>query len=354
MTTQTQEKTDIRKLLELSEELKMDKHDHEYPASEFEFTDEALLTVPDTAMGAVHPLDLTLHAWTQMCAKLGNTVNLNSLPVNYLMELDKEVTAGLMNMHLQGSDKTFKVRAYQNSGRAVLSDRYGDLLDNTELLQMLTDIDDNETNSGKMTRYCSLTPDDLNVRIVWKTVDAPNGGRDGGKKAPWGIGVGISNNETGLRKLRVHPLIKRGSCDNSIMGNPDVNALAISHVGTRETTLAAKRVQIKSAIINAIPSAMNLLSAMIEAEERDMPNISDVIYLLAKERGWDEKTKERVMIGTEGSHTHAGLVNGITWAAHEVVDPTERYDMEVFGGAILLDDDSVFTRALANAERIDR
>jgi hypothetical protein len=97
---------------------------------------------------------------------------------------------------------------------------------------------------------------------------------------------------------------------------------------------------------------MQLLSAMIAAEESELPNIGDVIYVMAKEYGWDEPTKERVLIGTEGSQTHAGLVNGITWASHEIENASDRFDMEAFGGAILVDENSVFSRAVSNAERI--
>lgn len=352
------QKSDLQNLLDLSAGFDQEKNNFLHPASAYEFNEASQLVVPADGAFALPPFDPTDHAFGQLCAKLGETVGLSTLPKNYFTAIDPAVRAGLLNMHLTGSDKQLLVRTYQQNARAFLSDKYGDIFSNTELLDVLAQIDEKEMGGiGKTTRYCDVSPDDLNIRIIWQNQTAPNGGRDGKKPGSWGLGVGISNNETGLRKLRVRPLLKRTSCDNSIIGNIDADEggnVAVTHVGTRATTLAVKRVSIKTAILNALPAAFKLLEEMIAAEEEKLPNISDVIFALSKEYGWDEATKARVNVGTEGSQTLAGLVNGISFAAHEIVDPNERFEFEVFGGAILVDADSVFSRALQNAERIEQ
>jgi hypothetical protein len=78
-----------------------------------------------------------------------------------------------------------------------------------------------------------------------------------------------------------------------------------------------------------------------------------VIAGLCKQYGWGEDTKTRIAVGTEGRETRFGLINGITWAAHEVKNADEQSDYEIIGGSILLAPDSVFHNA-AYAGRRER
>jgi len=62
-----------------------------------------------------------------------------------------------------------------------------------------------------------------------------------------------------------------------------------------------------------------------------------------------------VAFGMEGRQTRAGLVGGITYAAHAVFDdPNEQADMEVLGGRVLMADGGLFAAAvrLAREQRL--
>lgn len=62
--------------------------------------------------------------------------------------------------------------------------------------------------------------------------------------------------------------------------------------------------------------------------------------------GWKQDFLEVVDQGTEGQRTVAGLVNGITYAAHVHTDTSnpEALELETLGGRYLLANPSVFAR----------
>ena len=87
------------------------------------------------------------------------------------------------------------------------------------------------------------------------------------------------------------------------------------------------------------------------AEEEQIPDFEAVLSGLARQHGWAQPVHSAVLIGTEGNTTRAGIVNGITYAAHRAVEhPNDQVDMEILGGAILTAPDSLFTQA-ARAHR---
>ena len=94
-------------------------------------------------------------------------------------------------------------------------------------------------------------------------------------------------------------------------------------------------VQFKAAIANALPMAATMVDSLIEADNEEI-DISAVLRSLAKQHGWGEPVQDAILMGTEGRQTRAGLVNGVSYAAHTAVDePTDQYELEVLAGGLL-------------------
>jgi hypothetical protein len=346
MDTLTSSKTALSAMLAKSRE--MDEHKAHYvnPARAHHFNDDARLTAETSLMGmtsSIVPLELTDHALYQACSKLAPSVygkgTTRNLPFDYIKAIRPEVRAYVLNEHLTRAEGDWMVRAYDDKCRAVLSGQYS-AIGNSELLEVLETVVSASSNPSSLTKTSEVTPDTLNARIIFKNVTAPNGD---GRNGDWGMGVYIGNGETGLRRLRVLPLIQRHSCQNSIIVDQGKGAVEFVHRGSAQT----KRILVHSAMAEILPFAAKLLEKMIIAEGEKLPDFSEVLDGLAEQYHWEDATKTKVAIGCEGQETRAGLVNGITYAAHECfANPDDVADMEVLGGTILLAPGSVFHKAV--------
>ncbi len=90
---------------------------------------------------------------------------------------------------------------------------------------------------------------------------------------------------------------------------------------------------------------------MVEAEKELVPNFQAVLRGLSLQYNWTEEMSSAVTLGTEGQATRAGVVNGVTYAAHKILTGTAQADMEILGGAILVANNSLFARAARISER---
>jgi len=348
----TVQKTHLHEMLEQSQDFDSRKHDHQLPIKSIEFTNVENLvsmsfTEKDDGLFAKVAGEFstviapTEWAWRQMFSKLGYTTfgrgSTKTLPNDYLMNIPPDLLATVMNRHIElaeAKDSWF-VRGYEDTARAVLSKQYADI-GNTELLETLVNVtDENPTPDLKFVRS-TITPDTLHCKMVWKETNRDDKG--GGN---YGVGVYVGNGETGNYKARVFPMIQRGSCTNSIIVQQD-QGIELVHRGSP----AAKRTLIKSKMIEIFPQAFAMLEKMIEAEERALPSLTDVLNGLSKEYGWDDKTKMSVAAGTENQETVAGIVNGVSYAAHQLHkdNSDNMVDMEILAGNLLVTPDSVFSR----------
>lgn len=327
----------IQSLLEVSQEHDTHKADYRGAAQSFTFNETSRL-VPSDGQYSVTPLDPTRWAWGQIFQKLGPVVlgGNRTLPAEYLLALKPHQRAALLNDHIAGAKQDWLVRSYDDQVRAVLSDKYAPI-SNTEMLDIVNRVAEGTTQTHSVTRDSSVSPDSLNLRIIWKDVETGDDSKGNGR---WGIGVGVTNGEIGNRRGGIYPLIKRHSCDNSILFDLEGQKYEFLHLGS----VHAKLANVKAAIGNALPFAAQLLDQLIQADAVEIPNIEDVIAGICIERGWDEKTKIRIAQGAEGQATKLGVVNGITFAAHAVENPDDQTLYQLFGGSILLADDSVFHR----------
>ena len=334
----------IQQLLEDSRTQDEHKSDYLVHPHDISFDDACVMHVQSNSLFANGVTALNPNDWAfrQMFQKLGTTVYgkgaNKTLPADYLFALRPDLRAYLMNDHLRNyPNGDWFVRAYDDTCRAVLSDRYASIA-NTELLNILSVVSKETQAPHYLTNSSSVNPDSLNVRIIWKDV---RHGDDRNGNGNWGIGVAITNGEIGQRRLRGMPLLQRHSCQNSIVLDDTVNGFEFTHRGSVQT----KMIVVKSAMQEILPFAAEMLETMIAAETDVIPDFTEVLAGLAMQYGWEDNVTAAVAIGTEGQETRAGIVNGITHAAKGFENPDDRMDMEILGGRILVAEESVFSRA---------
>lgn len=337
----------------LDQSAAQDQHKTDYTAHphQIKFDNNSIMQVTGNGLFATAAVALapTDWAWRQLFSKLAQSVYgkgaNKTLPADYLLALRPDLRAHVMNDHCRNyPNGNWFVRAFDDQCRAVLSDKYA-AISNTKLLSIVAKVANESGAPNRLTESTTVTPDSLNMRMIWKDVTRPqhNG------NSSWGIGVAITNGETGQRRLRGMPLLQRHSCQNSIVVDQQVNGFEFTHRGSVNT----KMIVVKSAMQEILPFAAELLEKMIAADSQQLPDFTSVLDGLALQYGWDDQTKINVAVGTEGRDTKAGIINGVTHAAKFAANDDDRMEMEILGGRLLVGNDSVFARAasLAYAQR---
>lgn len=340
-------------LITQSAEHDAQKHDHTAEARDLWFDEAARLSVPPTLMGRMLPLEMTEWASRQLYSKLGPVVfgrgSSKALPYDYLTALDPDMRADVLNRHLRAAaDRRWLVRGYGETTRAVLDGNYP-IVSNTELLEAMEGLIKHERGrfEGLTLVRPSVTADDLNLKIVWRNVDVGGHGGWGGGSAPYGLGCYLGNGEIGNRRIRLWPLVQKHSCTNSIIVDHD-EGLTLTHRGS----LAGIMVLIKAALGRVFQASAETLDRLIMAEAERIPDLSDTLDGLSLKYGWSTEVRDAVAFGMEGQQTRAGLVAGVSYAAHAALDdPNAQADMEVLGGRILMADSSLFGRAAVMARQ---
>lgn len=341
MNTPITSETQLSNLLGYAEELGQYKADYKGKPNEFTFGNDGLLTNPrpngDLFGYAMAPVQLTDHALTQACAKLGQAYKLPSLPVNYMRALQAqapETFAGDMNAAIERLPKNggWLVRTYESTCRAILSDDYLLGFDNKDMLGLLNTVLESDGSAHRISTRSFVNVNNMVVDILFKDVETGRGDGNGSFQR----GVRIRNGEIGDWKGGVFPIVKRTSCDNSISVEGHDMSFTFKHFG--KNTAPAKRIMLRGAIANILPFSVNIIEKLLEAEEQELPKFSDIVNGLAEKHGWHEEVIGGVFAGSETHYTLAGLVNGITFAAHANASTQEQMtDMEFLGGELLFD-----------------
>lgn len=326
-----------------------DKADYRAAPRDLKFDENCRLIVPDAHSQqlfgtGVAPLKMSEYAYSQLFARMGTTVygrgSQRSLPGEYLLGIPDNIRAEALNWHLQEkqvnqTNGKYLVRAYRNEARAVLSNNYV-VIDNKILLEGLhAAVDALNTKGGGGDWRIMRAHHDQNG-LIFRLLR-----RDTGPNGNYGIGAMIRNSEVGRANVEVLPYIQRHSCENSIVIEDD-DAYTSQHRGDQG--------YIRDRLIRAIQQAFKLsvewLDKFMGAQEEMIDDFDDVLKGMAVKYGWSDDVKIKVALGTENEHTRAGLVNGITYAAHTALkDPEEQLAMEKLGGAVLAGPDSLFTQA---------
>jgi hypothetical protein len=243
---------------------------------------------------------------------------------------------------LEESKKWF-IRLYGDKCRAILSQEYCPV-GNEQMLEWLQEY---TAGYGKLIQSW-LDPDTLHIKVIF--ANQSYGSRKGGT---YGFGVYVGNGEIGNRRVRVLPLIQRSACANSII----IAEGGYTQVHRFRTPLMVEA-HIREALMDSLRVATERIDDLWKAAMDELPDFTTVVANLCKAKGLSPEVKDKVLLGSEGAQTRLGVINGLTWAAHEQPDVELRIDMETLAGGILVNRDTLFGRAalaheMAEAERED-
>jgi hypothetical protein len=290
-------------------------------------------------------LVLTDEARTQLHNKLGpvhyGRGSSKSLPTEYLDGFSRRMYATILNDTLsRATTNNWKIRTYDDKCRAVLDANYPRIWNSDILRQLRRVLTEQGKMDGMQCHRSFVTPDQLFARVWF------NGAGTGNYR----IGFAIANGETGNRAFEGYPLIQRGSCENSIIAT-NISAITGEQAGFRIIHYAgisaeATMTQFYAHLPALMGASAQLINRMIEAEKVDMPDFHSILQGLAIEHGWKGEMVDLINRGTEGSFTQGGIVNGVTFAAHESIRLTEpeRAEMEIVGGNLLFAPQREFVR----------
>jgi hypothetical protein len=292
----------------------------------------------------------------------GNGTTMDSADWEMLLKKYPKYFAAITNDLIpQIESKGLLVRTHDKAIRAILTDKYG-IVDNTQVLGAVRDILTTTADQLRDLRVVNsvVDRDRLDLRVVFSEPEIQNPNdptpqgdtrrgdlRNGSK--PYGLGVFVTNEETGRGGLAVKSLIWRGTCTNSIIVNT-AQSIGLRHIG--ESAVLIGRLQ--QAFADALPVAAQTLNRIYEVSNKALPNLTDVITGLAKQYNWGDDTTKQILIGTEGQETVMGLVNGVSFAASKIETSAERVEMETQAGSILVAPDSLFARAAQQSINVKR
>lgn len=319
-------------LIDTAADFAANKHDSVAPARSLSFTPDGRLTVPNNLFGGALSLGLEDLAISQLAGRLGPTfwdASKRTIPSDFYKHLNRAYPAhfaSLTNDLLGGHDGNLLVRGYGDDARAILSDSYA-RLDNSEVLDMASQVLDGLpyqiVESGKyFSKNDGVQRDEMAIRVVVKHV------KPGDENTGYGLGVLIRNGETGGAASEIRPLIMRTSCMNSLVfkqgeAGEDLG-LRLTHRGVR----AAKLNLMASAIAEALPMAEDNLVKYLNTRTAKI-DLAGVIAKLGEDHGWSEDMSLAVGVGSEGHQSVYGLINGLTFAAHEMeINQAERIEIE--------------------------
>lgn len=233
-------------------------------------------------------------------------------------------------------------RTYKSNVRAVASSGYA-ALNNTELLKMVVDILKPELAAMPDIRRVRshVSPDDMTLQIGFRSITKQEAGMESEDKAPYRTGFVLTNDEVGRGSMRLASAIWRGPCTNSIVID-NAGAINLKHFGS----VPAMMTMIKSHMIQMLKLSGQHIEALFQAEYDKLPDMASVLAGMAKEYKWSQSFRDAVNVGTEGQHNRAGVINGISYAAHAATESNEDYlKAASLAGAILVSPDSIFAKA---------
>lgn len=337
--------TTLGQLIEQSEGQDMSKADFGGTDYRFSINDDCEIVAEEvnpSPFGGVAPMPMTIHALSQLCGRVGSITPSVAINLRNIEQTRPHLSRAFDELRQLSENNTRRspwfVRAYNGQARAVLTTGYAST-PNTELIRLAVEgVTRLAGESGQVVdvlnfpaERSSVTPDHLHLYAGLRNVQVPGASQDGG--GFFKLGFTIRNSEIGDGGLKISPYVQRTSCTNSIVfsGNEDFYAI---HRGSGRHLMR----EVVIAIGNALRLSFDGLEMFLNAREVELPNISAEIDKLAEKHGWTTEVIASVGAGTEGQHNLFGLVNGITFAAHDQFsDPAERMEMEALAGGLLIE-----------------
>lgn len=271
------------------------------------------IATPATLFAIQEEHALTDYALSRLCARLGPP------PTKYMKECPPHLRATNLNhwMRKQPADKGWFLRFDGSVCRAVLSDQYT-VFDNSTLAEGLLEI----MGDG----YSIIRPyydhDSLHLKFV--TMSDPGDGN-------YAYGVYVGNGEIGNRALTVGGFVQRHSCTNSIILT-DKNWRQEHRYGTTHEFL----LQAKIWMMRAAQFSIDAREQFAKKAMDEIGDFADVVSALCKRKGLTNEVRDNVLIGSEGAGNLFGLVNGLSWAAHQQDDQELGIELETLAGDVML------------------
>ena len=313
----------LDELIEKSQDFDSHKDDHEVVAAELNFNPGGDIVMA-TKYGPMN-LQPTEHALSQVFDRLGNATYGSALPQKHMLSIPRELMAYDLNYLMPSMGKKNRVpwlvRCYDSTARACLTTEYT-VLQNTQVMETVAEAVRNRVFSAQEIHSPTVTPDQINLKITTVNVNTDDG--------PYGIGAYVRNDEIGRGRVEMRPYLKRGKCDNTIIFPGDAD---MSHV--HRGSLRRIMYEIYSALQHAFQLSQTWLQTLLDAEMEQLPKMDEMIDQMAKKYAWSIDIRQAVAFGSEGRDTVAGLVHGITYAAHTQLQGDDQIDMECLAGQFL-------------------
>lgn len=338
--------TSFEEVVDLAHGLHQLKQDHKTPCSNIRFTaadphgresGELRMLLPGGMFGDIN-LPLSDRAFYQACGRL-------DMPSRYF----KRVPANLALPHFnhwvaEQGEKEWFVRDIRDedgderSARAVLSSAYR-TIDNWKVLDVAHRVmqkSKDDLGEYKLVRPY-LTPDRVCLTVVFPQMDAlstaPQFGIPARERGNYSFGFRISNSEVGTGSLYIIPIVQRNSCENSITWVQ--GGLVQAHIGMAATS-AYKAASVAEYTGRCLGLAPHLLESIVAAESEKIPTLAVTIDKIMEQYRLPKAVRDDIVIGTEGNRSRMGVVNGLSYAAHQsLVKQEDRELLENIAGATL-------------------
>ena len=297
------------------------KSDYAVDAKDLAFVPSGEMNLP-TAYGNVL-LKPTEHAYTGVFTRLGEVVYDSPLPRKHMLGIPRNLMAHDLNtlMPMMNSAKRapWLIRGYDDIARASLTAEYTPV-DNTEVLKTVAEAVTNRVFKCEEINQPIVTADQIYVKITGVNVQTQDGN--------YGIGAMVRNDEIGKGRVAAMGYLKRGKCDNSIIFPAENFALSRVHRGSIHRIMY----ELYTALQDAFKLSVQWLDKMMQAERMQLPRFDSLIDDMALKYGWSDQVKTNVSIGTESRTTVAGMVHGMTYAAHTALNGEAQIELETLAG----------------------
>lgn len=293
-------------------------------AANFAVNDDLQLVI-QPAHGESRAMDMTDHAFSQLCTRMG-------VPAKYIKKCFDSGKADLAVENFRAWERevtgNMLVRERNGVARAILSDSYSPF-DNYRVLRAL-----NYTMDTKrfVPTQVYMSEDKLHIRFVdYQPLPISDG-----TGSPLYAGVILSSNSVGAGSLSMKFFIYRSVCKNG---------MAISSMGGtlfRQHHIGEKMTDSKIAVFTRAFMDVDRLSEMAvklvkENAGRHLKDYELEMYLekARREMKLSEKSMDKLKLLVGGTYepTKWGFINGITELAQDFTLDT-RYDMETWAGEL--------------------
>lgn len=291
--------------------------------TKFTVTNDCKIAFKDS-YGTSYSLDMTEHAFAQLCQKLG-------VPTTYIRKCFDEGkdTLAVQNLKawIEGNNGGFMFRTTDNVARAVVSDSYVPF-DNYKILRTLKHTMDSKRF---IPTQVFLSQDKLHVRFVDFTPLPVN---DGTGKSLY-AGFILSSSSVGTKSMKLNFFIFRPVCTNGLtLTRLGGTLFSMPHTTRKEQQ---SKMEVFTEAFKGIDALCDISVNLIKTTSKKILTKDEMAYLVQKARG-DLKLSQKNtdilsdVIATKYDQTQWGVINSLTEFAQNFDNLDTRIDIENWAG----------------------